>query len=630
MAVMRFKTTCPLFLVFCLSAAAYGDTVHVPADYPGITQAISAVRDGDEVVVSPGTYVENIRFMGKAITVRSSDGPDVTIIDGSSKNSVVVFIQGEGRNSVLEGFTITNGFGYFHMGVYKGGGILCQDSSPTIRNNTIENNLSYLGGGISCWGSGTSPSILDCFIVGNDAPFSPSGGSGKGGGILCYGSSALISGCTIKENTCEDRGGGICAGSICSPVIVNNLIDSNTALSMGSGFGGGFGSTNGVTAVIRNNVFTNNKAPSGGGLSLWGGEVTNNIIMYNEAAHDLTPTTSGSGGGMSVLSSYLPLTVKGNYIAYNTALTVGGGVTWDHSVGEFEGNVVCFNKACGDTHPGNLKSGGGLSAGYFSSNSKLTNNIIYENYAEDHGGGISILDIFGQGIDIKITNFTITNNSSPSGSAIYCEDTVALTATNSIIWDNSGTGTGIMYGQITPIISYSDVKGGWPGTGNIDIDPCFVNKGKNDYHLLYYSPCKDSGDNNAPYLTEQDFEGDPRIAEGTVDMGADEFYKHLYWTGDATPDGDIDVKFVDIPGTAPVGMWVGASVYEDPIHGSYGDWYIRPPFFFMGPYSPIPSPGGVFVISGDIPLSPAPPYTIYLQAVIGNKLTNLCEMNVTE
>ena len=38
----------------------------------------------------------------------------------------------------------------------------------------------------------------------------------------------------------------------------------------------------------------------------------------------------------------------------------------------------------------------------------------------------------------------------------------------------------------------------------------------------------------------------------------------------------------------------------------------------------------VVVISGDIPLSPAPPYTIYLQAVIGNKLTNLCEMNVTE
>ena len=71
-------------------------------------------------------------------------------------------------------------------------------------------------------------------------------------------------------------------------------------------------------------------------------------------------------------------------------------------------------------------------------------------------------------------------------------------------------------------------------------------------------------------------------------------------------------------------------MFEDPIHGSYGDWYIRPPFLFWGPFQSIPSPGGVFIISGDIPLSPAPPYTIYLHAVIGNKLTNLCEMNVTE
>jgi len=465
-------------------------------------------------------------------------------------------------------------------------------------------------------------------VSGNDVTWDPSGGAGKGGGILCLGSNAFISGCTIKKNTCEDRGGGIGAHTTCFPIIVNNLIDSNTALSMGSGFGGGFGCTNKVSPIIRNNIITNNKSHEGGGLCIWMGEVTNNIIMYNEAARDLDPNfTTGSGGGIAVLSTTDPIIVKDNYIAYNTALASGGGVEWARVEGEFEGNVVCFNGAYGATYPNMIKKGGGLYIHYFGTN-KLENNIIYNNYAEDYGGGVYINWSYGKVVDVTLTNFTITKNSSPCGSGIYCKDLAELTVSNSIIWDNPGIE--VEYGQTVPIITYSDVKGGWPGTGNIDIDPCFVNKDKDDYHLLYYSPCKDSGDNNAPYLTEQDFEGDPRIAEGTVDMGADEFYKHLYYTGDAKPDGNIDVKFVDIPGTAPIGLWVGASVFEDPIHGSYGDWYIRPPFLFWGPFQSIPSPGGVFVISGDIPLSPAPPYTIYLQAVIGNKLTNLCEMNVVE
>ena len=48
-----------------------------------LQQAISAAVDGDEIVVAPGTYPETINFLGKLITLRSSDGPDVTIIDAS-------------------------------------------------------------------------------------------------------------------------------------------------------------------------------------------------------------------------------------------------------------------------------------------------------------------------------------------------------------------------------------------------------------------------------------------------------------------------------------------------------------------------------------------------------------------
>src|SRR5947208_12963096 len=83
-------------------------TIHVPADQPTIQAAINAASNGDTVLVSPGIYVENINFNGKAITVTSSGGPSVTIIDGNANGAVVIFANSETANSVLNGFTIRN------------------------------------------------------------------------------------------------------------------------------------------------------------------------------------------------------------------------------------------------------------------------------------------------------------------------------------------------------------------------------------------------------------------------------------------------------------------------------------------------------------------------------------------
>ena len=91
--------------------------------------------------------------------------------------------------------------------------------------------------------------------------------------------------------------------------------------------------------------------------------------------------------------------------------------------------------------------------------------------------------------------------------------------------------------------------------GNIDADPFFVDPSMGDFHLTHQSPCRDAGDNSVA-TSLADFEGDPRMAwGGTVDIGADEFYTHLYYTGLASPGKEITGKLIGLPGTIPVGLF---------------------------------------------------------------------------
>ena len=91
-------------------SSAQADIINVgPGD--SIQTAIDNAVDGDEIVVAPGTYNETIDFLGKAVWLHSSDGAEVTIIDGQSTGSVVTCGQGVGPDTVLEGFTVTGGSG---------------------------------------------------------------------------------------------------------------------------------------------------------------------------------------------------------------------------------------------------------------------------------------------------------------------------------------------------------------------------------------------------------------------------------------------------------------------------------------------------------------------------------------
>ncbi len=120
-------------------------------DAPSVQAAIDSAASGDSVLVGPGRYYENIDYLGKEITVKSEEGPEATILDGSRRDSsVVVITHHETRKAVLEGFTVTGGTGSRFKTNHRqyGGGILCLGASPTIRGNWIVDNQGFEAGGI--------------------------------------------------------------------------------------------------------------------------------------------------------------------------------------------------------------------------------------------------------------------------------------------------------------------------------------------------------------------------------------------------------------------------------------------------------------------------------------------------
>ncbi|MBA3831620.1 MAG: right-handed parallel beta-helix repeat-containing protein [Chthoniobacterales bacterium] len=207
-----------LVVLLCLlSANASAAIIEVPADQPTIQQAIDAASTGDTVLVSPGTYIEHLDYHGKAISVKSANGPAQTTIDGSSTGTVVTFQSGEGLDSILEGFTIQHGSASFGAGVMLSGG------SPTITRNIFRDNAQGAGGfGAAIGGNGSSPIIERNRFLNNscDTQFLS--------GVVSFvnGSSPLLVNNIFKQNPC--RAINMTLPTEGAPVVANNTIVQNS------------------------------------------------------------------------------------------------------------------------------------------------------------------------------------------------------------------------------------------------------------------------------------------------------------------------------------------------------------------------------------------------------------------
>lgn len=121
---------------------AHAATLTVPAQYPTIQAAVTAAASGDTVSVADGTYYENsLSTHGKALTIRSANGPAHCIIDGQQQGRVFVIQDGETSSTVLQGFTIRGGSGEY------GGGVSIYSCSPSVVDCVLTGNATTNGGG---------------------------------------------------------------------------------------------------------------------------------------------------------------------------------------------------------------------------------------------------------------------------------------------------------------------------------------------------------------------------------------------------------------------------------------------------------------------------------------------------
>lgn len=479
---------------------------------PDIQAAIDAADADDTIWVTNGVYDTGGRVVGsdnitnrvvidKAVTVRSVEGPDATIIKGAKDPADPagngggagpaavrgVYLDGGAQ---LFGFTVTNGASSTVTSTSatrdrnnRGGGIFLGGTSGIVISNCVVsgNYGHYYGGGITTpWRSsyGDIATVYDTVVRGNR------NGTYYGGGVYAPGSQFYR--CSFLENQGSSGGNGGAYGTYTECFFANNF---------GGSFGGGAFYATLYDCIVSNNIAT--YTDGGGGMR--GGMAYDTLFIDNEVG------SNRKGGGASGSTLYR-CTLTGNTAGY------GGGV-YESTLYQC---VVTNNTAV---------LYGGAARG-----STLYNCLVAGNESVRQGGG---------GYYSTFYNCTVVGNDSTSSSYGGGGGMYGGMAVNSIVYFNDTAASGPNYdGTVffTNSLTYP-AQAGW-AAGNLTNAPVFLASGSGygldhqpgDYRLNSGSPGLNAGMEfawmSAPEfagdIRTQDLDGNPRIdkAHGIVDMGA--------------------------------------------------------------------------------------------------------------
>ncbi len=510
-------------------------TLRVPSAYPTIQAAVdAAVVPGDIVLVADGVYFgcgnTTIDPHGRAMVIRSENGPERCVIDGQTDRCGTVagfyLHSDETRATVVEGFTVRHGKA---SSVWPRGAGAHFDGSPTIRNCVFLENDGpgiYIGGG--------SPDITNCRFLRN-----------KGGVYLSYGDVA-VTGCEFTENTVD---GGLASGYARTLTVRQCSFRRNSAgTNSESGTGGAIRVGPYVRATIEDCTLVENSAGSGGGIDQdYSGHLTvrNCVVAANTATGRVAYTGDGGGialGGTTAL-------VERCVIVGNSGRIGGGIYSSETSVRHC---IISGNRA--------VENGGGVQmmAG------ELVNCALSGNLAVQDGGGLYLPAKSDRLLNVVNCTFT-ANSAQRKGGGIYLASTNA-SVTNGILWANSdlsGAGEGAqIVGSIKGRVNFTCVQGltgALGGTGNNGADPRFADSdgvdnlpgtSDDDLRLVHGSSCIDAGDNAAvPPELMLDLQGWARLIDDIltpdtgagqppiVDMGAYE-YECFDCDGDGVPTAE--------------------------------------------------------------------------------------------